>query len=52
MKNKFKRQAALTIQKAAEYVAKTTVNKSILIAAYEPEIPSSVKTYCESQKQK
>ena len=34
----------------AEEIANTSVNKSILIAAYEPEITENVRTFCEKRR--
>lgn len=50
--SRLKKTAAAKILEISEKVAETTVNKSLVIAAYEADIPEEVKAFCESKKVK
>lgn len=50
MNRNFKKNIAKGIVKISKDVTKTAVNKSVFIAAYEPELSEGIKKYCKEFK--
>ena len=50
MNKRLKESISKKVVKISKDIARTAVNKSLFIGAYEPELSENVKKYCEANK--
>ena len=50
MNKRLKESISKRVVKISKNITRSTVNKSIALLAYEPELSENVKKYCEANK--